>query len=135
MAGYKKFLKSSDIYGESNQGASWSDVDGFYKRVHWLITEAHSSSNDDEDIKDYFMILEQLHLEIIGVLSVEDQALLETRRRETWKIVNSKELDTKALCYKREKVRPYHLMMSRYLHSYGLLLKKNASDYLDGLLK
>lgn len=116
----------------SDAHASWSDVDGFYKRVHWLSTEAHASSNDDEDINDYFMCLEQLHYEIEGAIkSNNDKQELENMRFKILSMLLKDELKNKKLLYKRNILGQYQRLINSMAHKYGLYLRKSVQQSLD----
>jgi len=127
-----KFMKSSSVYKDNEGSATWSDTEGFYRRLHWLSTEAHASSNDNEDINDYFMCLEQFHIEIDGTIHKdEDREELEIIRNKILKGLLKGELDNKKLLYKRNILREYHLKLNGIAHKNGLFLKKSINKKLD----
>lgn len=127
----KQFMNSAAIYN-TDSAASWSDTDGFYKRVNWLSLESHAASNDDEDIVDYFMCLEQFHYEIEGAIKTEkDQDKLEHLRLKTKKWVYDRANQNKSLADKREIVSKYQRLINKYAHQYGLYLRKSVGQSLD----
>ena len=127
----KRFMNSNSLYN-TNDSASWSDTDGFYKRVNWLSTEAHSSSNDDDDIVDYFMCLEQLHIEIEGTIkNSDDREELEKKRKQIYNDLLSDAYKNKKLLFKRNKIGEYHRLINKLAHKYGLYLRKTISQSLD----
>lgn len=128
----KKFLRSGDLYSSGVNNPSWTDTEGFYQRVGWLDTESHAASNDDEDIKDYFMCLEQLHIEINGAISQNnDREKLESVRKKVQKQIYDRINNNRNLAWKRETVRPYHLELCNMCHKYGLFLRKTTKETLD----
>lgn len=127
----RRFLKSSDVYNSVN-APNWTDTEGFYKRVHWLATECHASSNDDDSVEDYFMALEQLHIEIYGAITnLNDRNNLEETRKTVQSLVYDPKNSSKHLAIKREMVRPYHILLTFYCHKYGLFLRKTLKETLD----
>jgi hypothetical protein len=129
----KKFFKNSNLYsGDAVNNPSWTDSEGFYKRVHWLATECHAQSNDDESVEDYLMACEQLHIEIYGAITnAKDRESLEQQRRESKILVLDPKKQHEPLSIKREYVRPYHIALNYLCHRYGLFLRKTLKETLD----
>lgn len=72
----------------NNADRMWSDDQGYMDTLAWLINKSHEASMDsDQDVYDWFWILEQLQLEIVGQLVnrdlTEDIDRLQKLRKKT----------------------------------------------------
>lgn len=62
---------NNNNYVDGNPDRPWSDDQGYLDTMAGLINRSHEAATDaDQDVYDWFFILEQLQLEIIGQLVV-----------------------------------------------------------------
>ena len=120
--------------------AVFNDAFGYLDTISWLIRKAHEMSVDDDDVVDWFMILEQLHLELDGQLLGEDvdkdtpeqEALEKLRKGVSESLRDTAKMSNKSLFDLRDIVRPYHQKLNRVAHKYQLRMK-NDKDGFGGL--
>ena len=119
----------------------WNDSLGYLQTIDWLLRTAHIQSMDDDDVYDWFMVLEQLSIEVSGqYMSPAEQSVvaeIETVRKTTLKnyrdlqqkLKNSQYDKNERLMRYREVIRPFHLLINKYAHLKGLRMqdKKNIN--------
>ena len=135
-------MKNSLITGDDR---TWSDDQGFLDTVAILINKCHEASMDaDQDVYDWFFLIENWQLEIIGQLTLrglskelDEVKILRKSTREKLdkayvkiggRVGNLPPRDVSAL---RNIVYPYHELMSIVTHKMDLRLhevKVKAND-------
>jgi len=123
-------------FGDDND-REWSDDRGFLESVGWLINKAHEASMDPgNDVYDWFWILQQLQLEIIGQLTFRSMTddiknLNELRNKingnleKAYAQIGKHDLSTlspSSATKLRMIVYPYHEMLNILIHKMDLRL-------------
>ena len=117
--------------------STWSDDLGYLATLAWLINKAHEASMDvDQDVYDWFFILEQLQVEVEGQLYVKE-------KMDSIKKVDEMTVKVKKALAKiyttygdqignlsqtkagdlRDVVFPYHRLLNRVIHKEQLRLR------------
>lgn len=125
---------ASNAFGGEDR--TWSDDQGYIETVAGLINKAHEASIDGgQDVYDWFFILEQLQLEIIGQMVVRDLKTeieeLSVLRAKTshlidkaYSVIGSKvgNLPLHEASKLRRIVFPYHEKLNILIHQMDLRL-------------
>ena len=120
----------------SSADRTWSDDQGFLDTVAVLINKCHEASMDsDQDVYDWFFLIENWQLEIVGQLIIrglkdeldEVKALRKSTRDaldKAYNIIgnNVGHLKPKDVSKLRNIVYPYHELMSIVTHKMDLRL-------------
>lgn len=119
----------------------WSDDQGYLDTINFLIFKSHEASMDDDNVMDWYFILEQLQLEITGQLVlrglVDDLASLKALREKTltdlqraYQQLGNKSLSSFDVSKLRRLVFPYHELINILIHKMDLRLHdvKPSSD-------
>jgi len=95
----------------------------YLERMNWLMQQAHVCSMDDEEVYDWLMCVEQLHIEIDPRMQPDEQTDLNILRRDTIRRLKQPDKPLTNLVEKREIVRKYHVAVNRFAHSKKLMMK------------
>ena len=134
MALKKNYNSYNDL--EGNGDRPWSDDQGYLDTIAWLISKSHEASMDaDQDVYDWFFILEQLQLEIIGQLMIrglneeldklrELRVSTSNRLDEIYDKIGDRigSLPPKDVSKLRRVVYPYHEYLNILIHKMDLRL-------------
>ena len=117
-----------------NTDRRWSDDQGYLDTINFLTFKAHEASMDDDNVMDWYFILEQLQLEITGQLIVrslekelEELKSLQlntfnTLERVYTKLGSNNGLNSLKVAKLRHIVFPYHERINILIHKMDLRL-------------
>lgn len=128
---YKKDFSGLDSIDDRR----WSDDQGYLDTINWLTNKSHEASMNDQDVYDWFFILEQLQLEITGQLIVRGltkelsdlkdiQSVTSKRLDNIYKKYNNdvSGFSTRDTSRLRSIVFPYHEKITILIHQMDLRL-------------
>jgi hypothetical protein len=133
----------NNLFNNETKTLGFDDSKNYLEQINFLISKAHEASMDaDQDVYDWFFILEELHLEIDGILyakkDTETIKIIDNAREQTSKHLkvayrkvgnNIGNLNPDNVSGLRNVVFPYHRLLNRIIHTNNLRYQINVGDY------
>ena len=133
----------NNLFNEENKPLGFNDSKNYLEQIGFLISKAHEASMDsDQDVYDWFFILEELHLELDGFLYAKNDTetikLIDVAKEQTSKKLkmiylkvghNVGNLKPDNVSSLRNVVFPYHRLLNRIIHKNNLRYQIDTGEY------